>query len=209
MHEYRQLWLCREVFRTKFGKGPPVRNSIKQWYEKFQRYGCLCIAQRPARPGPSEERVERVREVFQDSLLKTTNTASRELGIPQSTLLRILRKRLRVKPDRLQLLQALTHDDKTHRLQFCTEMQQHLEEDGFAKKLIFSDEAAFHLHGKVNRHNVRLWGTENPHAATEHIRGSPKLNVFSVISIKKVYGPFFFAESTVAGSPVLIRCRNG
>jgi sulfur relay (sulfurtransferase) DsrC/TusE family protein len=24
-------------FRTKFGKDPPVRNSIKQWYEKFDR----------------------------------------------------------------------------------------------------------------------------------------------------------------------------
>jgi hypothetical protein len=24
-------------FKTKFGKDPPVKNSIKQWYEKFQR----------------------------------------------------------------------------------------------------------------------------------------------------------------------------
>jgi hypothetical protein len=24
-------------FRTKVGKDPPVRNSIKQWYEKFDR----------------------------------------------------------------------------------------------------------------------------------------------------------------------------
>jgi hypothetical protein len=24
-------------FRTKFGKDPPVKNSIKQWYEKFDR----------------------------------------------------------------------------------------------------------------------------------------------------------------------------
>ncbi|KAG8286217.1 hypothetical protein J6590_065677 [Homalodisca vitripennis] len=25
-----------------------------------------------------------------------------------------------------------------------------------------SDEATFHTNGKVNRHNVRIWGTDNP-----------------------------------------------
>jgi hypothetical protein len=33
-------------FRTKFGKDPPAKNSIKQWYQKFQRDGCLCITKR-------------------------------------------------------------------------------------------------------------------------------------------------------------------
>jgi hypothetical protein len=56
----------QRLFRTKFGKDPPVRNSIKQWYEKFQRDGCLCIAKRP---GASEETVDRVRESFQHSPL--------------------------------------------------------------------------------------------------------------------------------------------
>ena len=69
----------------------------------------------------------------------------------------------------IQLLQALILDDKAFRLQFCTEMQHHLEEDCFPGNLIFSDEATFHLHGKVNRHNVRIWGTEKPHVAIEHI----------------------------------------
>jgi hypothetical protein len=60
-------------FRTKLGKDPPVKNSIKQWYEKFQRDGCLCIAKRAGRPGPSKERVERVREAFQRSPLSPQN----------------------------------------------------------------------------------------------------------------------------------------
>jgi hypothetical protein len=46
-------------------------------------------------------------------------------------------------------------------------MLQHLEEYGFAEKLIFSDEATLHLYKKVNRYNVRIWGTENPHATIE------------------------------------------
>ena len=78
-------------------------------------------------------------------------------------------------------------------------MQQHLEEDGFPKKLIFSDEATFHLHRKINRHDLRIWGTENQHAAIEHIRFFRKLNLFDAVS-KKMYGPSFFAESTVIGT---------
>jgi hypothetical protein len=100
----------------------------------------------------------------------------------------------------LQLLQALTDEDKPRRLQFCTDMLQHMEEYGFAAKLIFSDEATFHLYGKVNRHNVRIWGSETPHTTSEHIRNSPKLNAFCAMSKQKVYGPFFFAESIVTGA---------
>jgi hypothetical protein len=56
----------------------------------------------------------------------------------------------------LQLLQALTDENKTRRLQFCTDMLHHLEEYGFAEKLIFSDEATFHLYGKVNTQCVHM-----------------------------------------------------
>ena len=46
-------------------------------------------------------------------------------------------------------------------------LQQRLREDGFGEKLVLSDEATFHVCDKVNRHNVRIWGTENPHATIE------------------------------------------
>jgi hypothetical protein len=58
-------------------------------------------------------------------------------------------------------------------------MQMKMEEDGFVEKLIFSDEATFHISGKVNRHNARIGGTEQPHAQTEHQRDSPKVNIYT------------------------------
>ena len=57
------------------------------------------------------------------------------------------------------LLQATTPDDHDRRKTFCIELQDLMEEDGFCDRLIFSDEANFHLCGKVNRHNVRVWVT--------------------------------------------------
>lgn len=72
-------------------------------------------------------------------------------------------------------------------MQFCTEMLHHLEGDGFAEKFVCSDEATFHLHGKGNRHHVRMWRPENLYYAIEYIRNSPKMNVACAISIRKMY----------------------
>ena len=56
------------------------------------------------------------------------------------------------------LLQKLQSDDHHRGTTFCTELQALMEEDGFFERLIFSDECTFHVCGKVNRHNVRIWG---------------------------------------------------
>jgi hypothetical protein len=53
-----------------------------------------------------------------------------------------------------------------------------MEEDGFVERLIFSDEATFLISGKVNRHNVRIWGTEQLHAQIQHQRESSKSQRF-------------------------------
>ena len=55
-------------------------------------------------------------------------------------------------------------------------------DDDLLTKIIFSDEATFQLSGKVNRYNVRIWGSEYPHATLEVERDSPKLNVFCAVS---------------------------
>jgi hypothetical protein len=68
---------------------------------------------------------------------------------------------------------------------------------------IFSDKVTFHINSKVNRHNVHVWGTENPHVTLEHEGDSLKGNVFCAISKEKVYGPFFFMENNVTGNSYL------
>jgi hypothetical protein len=83
-----------------------------------------------------------------------------------------------------------------------------MEYDKFLPRVIFSDETTFRLSGKVNRHNVRIWGQQNPHTTLEHDRDSPKVNVFCAISQTKVYGPFFFDKNTVTGVTYLAMLQN-
>ena len=89
----------------------------------------------------------------------------------------MLRRRLRLKPYRIQLLQALHDGDMQKRIEFCTFFLEKSEEvEQFFYRIIFSDEATFHLNLKVYRHNVRIWGLENPRVVVEHERNSPNFS---------------------------------
>jgi hypothetical protein len=74
---------------------------------------------------------------------------------------------------------------------------------------MFSDEATFNISGAVNRHNVRIWGSQQPHSVMEHVRDSPKVNVWCGVMCNMFIGPFFFffAEKTVTGSSYLDMLR--
>ena len=75
-----------------------------------------------------------------------------------------------------------------------------MENDGdLQAKIIFSDEATFHLSGMVNRYYVRIGESENQHATLEVECDSPKLNVFCAVSKQTVYGPFILEGQTVTG----------
>jgi hypothetical protein len=79
-------------------------------------------------------------------------------------------------------------------------MLKRLEEDNlFSDKIVFSDEATFHLSGKVNHHSPIVWGSQNPQQVAEHVRDSPKVNVFCAVSRTLFYGPLFFAQAIITG----------
>jgi hypothetical protein len=76
------------------------------------------------------------------------------------------------------MLQHITPNNKVVRFEFCRNLMDCIADETFLSKICFSDEATFHLPGKVNRHNIRVWGSENPHAVVEHSRDGPKTNFF-------------------------------
>jgi len=159
-------------FRARFSKDAPCRNDITKWYREFVETGCLCKGKIPGRPRVSDDNIERVLEVFLRSPRKSVARASRELDMPKMTVWKVLCKWLCFKLYKIRLVQALTPADKVKRHDFCEEMQLKMEKNDFVERLIFCDEATFHISDKVNVHNVRIWGTKQPHAQIEHQRDS-------------------------------------
>ena len=66
--------------------------------------------------------------------------------------------------------------------------------------MCFSDEATFHVSGKVNKHKLRIWGSQNPCEVLEKERDSPKINVWCGLMHSQIIGPFIFAESTITAN---------
>ena len=90
-----------------------------------------------------------------------------------SSMHKILRQKLHMKAYKTQLHQKLLGEDYYAWLTFCHQFNEKPgNDDVFVSSLLFSDEATFHISGKVNRHNCQIWGTENPNETVEHKRVS-------------------------------------
>ena len=125
--------------------------------------------------------------------MKSIRTAARQLELPRSTVHKVLHKNLRLYAYKVQMLQALQPNDMPRRKEFAVNMLQRISEGkAFLKRVCFSNEATFHVSGKLNKYNVRIWGSENPHASRELQRDSPKVNVWCGIMCNQIIGPFFF-----------------
>ena len=60
-----------------------------------------------------------------------------------------------------QLKENLSPQDLNVCFEFCLDVQQIMEQEDFAEKLIFSDGSTFHVCGRVKTHEVRIWGMPN------------------------------------------------
>ena len=86
-------------------------------------------------------------------------------------------------------------------------MQMQMETNGFVESIMFSDEATFHLSGKVNRHYVRL-GSPNPHVIVEYVRDSPDKCFLRHVMEKDLW-VIFFLERIISYNNFLDMLYNG
>ncbi|CAG0879485.1 unnamed protein product [Darwinula stevensoni] len=202
-------------FRAVYGQHyTPDRNTIVATHRKFMETGSVKDKPRSGRPrcGRSEENIETVREALAQSQGKSIRRAAVELNISVTSIQRILRRDLKLYPYKIQIVQKLEPQrilrrdlklypykiqvvqklepqDYDCRVEMCETLLHHYERDPLIlEHMWFSDEALFHLSGRVNRHNTRIWGTHNPMEIREHERDTPKLVVWCAISSAGLIG---------------------
>lgn len=148
---------------------------------------------RSGRPRTSRdpENVERVRASIRENHGLSTRKRSNALGLPRTSLIRILHNDLHLHPYKIQMVQELKPQDHAHRLQFANEM---LERFTSFTNIFFSDEAHVHLNGHVNRQNCRYWSDTNPKLKHQKPLHSPKVTVWAALSARGIIGPYFFED---------------
>jgi hypothetical protein len=76
------------------------------------------------------------------------------------------------------MVQILKPENNPWQHNFACDMLDRIGRDpNFLTNIMFSNKATFHVSGAVNRHNVQIWGSQQPHSIMEHVQDSPKVNV--------------------------------
>ncbi|CAF1680033.1 unnamed protein product, partial [Adineta ricciae] len=112
-----------------------------------------------------------------------------DCSVSRGTAHRIMRDYLGLKPYKAQFVQQLYEEDTQDRVDMCKTLIPMLQD-------------------KINKHNVRYWSEDNPHATIETVMNSPKLNVWCAMSRTHLIGPFFFEGDTVNGEKYLSMLQN-
>ncbi|KAG7171884.1 hypothetical protein Hamer_G000814 [Homarus americanus] len=166
------------MFRTKYGKKPPDVKFIKSWMKILETVN-VEKGKSSGRLSVSDGTVENIPTAFTRSPRKSVKQASRRLQMPKSTVHKVLQNCMKLHAYKVQIVHQLMPDDRPKREQFANDILNSIDEDNdFLLRVCFSDKATFHVSGTVNKHNVRIWGSENPHVVREHIGYSLKTNVW-------------------------------
>lgn len=183
----------------------PNESTVRRLMKKINERGSTANIKNSGRPrsGRSVENIALVRESVNGSPQKSVRRRSQQLGIRYSSLQRILVRDLHYHPYKIQFTQELKMLDHQKRLDFVDwVLRRQQEDDGFARKVIFSDEAHFHLNGYVNKQNCRIWGSENPHSFHEREMHPQRVTVWCGFWAGGVIGPYFFENE--AGQAVTV-----
>ncbi|KAJ4444949.1 hypothetical protein ANN_06748 [Periplaneta americana] len=154
-----QKWLCyasASLYSSYIWEGGIQQELHNEVASPLCHDWLFVPSEKDRHPAISSEHVVRVRKSFQPSPQKSLRKAIRpQLGILYQRVWKVLRKRLQMKPYKLQLQQKLIDHDKENSYRFTWSFQEFGEENGFMKRLIFSDVAIFLVSDGI-RNNVSV-----------------------------------------------------
>lgn len=190
----------QRLFRIHFDVGRhgaiPSPNTIRKWVNNFRSTASAMKIKPTGRPRSvrTPENIETVR----DSVLRSPNRSARRqsmaLAISDSSLRRILHLDLNFHPYKIAMVQKLNERDFQSRVLTCQRLLQLVTGNDLLNVLIMSDEAHFHLSGKVNKQNFRYWSSENPKELHERPLYSKKVTVWCGVARFGIIGPYYFED---------------
>jgi len=186
-------------FKSVYGRNETLsKPTIKKCHSKLFQTGVVSNKTRPKDISKKRttENIEAVRQLFEENPEISIRHASRNLDLSYTLIRDILKKDLSFKPWKPQCVQQLFPEDMDRRLQFAESMLEIVRVNpNLFKKIVWSDEAVFHVGGFVNRHNSHHWGTHSPKKLLKKSQSRPRLTVWTAITCDKLIGPVILHDT--------------
>ena len=192
----RSAAATKRKFFTKFKRPAPSKDTIKKWHLNFIRNGS-CITPRKAPPATvaTPQVAAVITRHFEENQHDSIRKASLVLNMKTTSVHKVLHKE-KFHPYKQQILQKLKESDRALRKNFAqAELCRIQTDSSHLSSMVFSDEAHFHLDGKINKQNFRCWSRTNPSWIGEGSHHSPRTTVWAAIGEAGIYGPFFIEEN--------------
>jgi inhibitor of nuclear factor kappa-B kinase subunit alpha len=204
------------MFQTQ--RGLHVRpfhpTAVSRIVAKFETTGS--IANRPKKrkslvnDEPTVSEVAKIlrREQESGNVTCSTTQLATLTGYSQSTVCRILKKKLRMRPYRMKIVQQLLPGDLKQRLKFSQWFLHQMElSDDFLPRVLWTDEAYVHLNGYINTKNCIIWGTEKPSNKVQKPLHPQKVLVWCGFTADFILTPFFI-DGNLNGCQYVTMLRN-
>ena len=181
----KSLTQVRRDFIVHFGKTDrkkvPNRRAFARLVKRFDTTGGVTASSKEPTPWVrTPENIKKVADYFEEDYRRSIRQGMRALDLPFKTIWTILRKDLRWKPFRFKRVQKLSPANKEARVDFATWVLA--REEGWERKVIFSDEKFFVLHQAPNSQNDRCWAPFDPQEEVEcNIRFDKKVMAWSAL----------------------------
>lgn len=192
---------ARRKYEEEFHEEAPSPPTVHRWMKKFLAYGDINKREEGSgRPVTStgDDTFSSIRPLVENDPNISTRRISRTLGVSQTSVVRCLHKN-EYYPYKPTFVQELSDDDHDRRLEFCQWLsQQRVQHPDFQLRIVFSDEAVFHVNGTVNKHNLHYWSRENPKVFVEKPHDRRSVTVWAMIDHTGVLG-FDVSEQTMNG----------
>ena len=175
-------------------KDPFSTTAITNLINKFNETKSLHDIPKSGRPSLIDERKEEVVSTMgklqAENVLghASSHSVSKICKIPQRSVCRVLHT-CGMNPYKISLLQSITEEDKTKRLEFSKWVLANPE---LIHDIVWTDEAYFSLDGLVNRHNCVIWSFQNPHRYMQKSLHPLKVCVWMGFSARYKLTPVFF-----------------
>jgi len=178
---------------------PFEAQTVSRLVAKFKQTGSVCDAPKSGRPSLDDDTTKTVEKAItasqQDSQFGSCSSRGVALqsGISQTSVLKIMKKRLKLYPYKIQSHHELLERDYGQRFHFSDWFLD--KDDEFTKNVLWSDECIFYLKGYVNTQNCRIWGTSKPDVFIKAPLHSPKVTVWCGMTANFILKPHFFLEN--------------
>ena len=144
MGKFQSLTTVKRKLQAEFGKQTPSLNCIKDVFERFTETGTVEDPERSGKPsGITEELVEKVHDVCKAERRQSVRTVPAACAIPKTTVHRIMREHLLLKPYKGYFVQQLYEEDFQDRVDICETLEPMLLNDHNEESFFFPTRPLF------------------------------------------------------------------